>query len=47
MKNLNNKMNTKKQRVCPVEHAGSLDNKIRKLFQNPEKILGEIPGAQY
>lgn len=32
-------MNDCKQRVCPVEHAGTLDNKIRKLFQNPEKIL--------
>jgi ubiquinone/menaquinone biosynthesis C-methylase UbiE len=28
-----------KQRVCPVEHAGSLDSKFRRLFQNPEKIL--------
>ena len=25
--------------VCPVELAGSLDNKLRKWFQNPEKIL--------
>ncbi len=25
--------------VCPVERAGSLDNKLRKWFQNPEKIL--------
>ena len=26
-------------RVCPVELAGSLDNKIKKWFQNPQKIL--------
>ncbi|HUI29574.1 MAG TPA: class I SAM-dependent methyltransferase [Candidatus Acidoferrales bacterium] len=28
-----------KQRVCPVENAGTLDNKIRKFLQNPRKIL--------
>ncbi len=28
-----------KNRVCPVELAGGLDNKIRKLLQNPQKIL--------
>jgi ubiquinone/menaquinone biosynthesis C-methylase UbiE len=28
-----------KNRVCPLELAGSLDNKIRKWFQNPQKIL--------
>jgi ubiquinone/menaquinone biosynthesis C-methylase UbiE len=33
-------MNESKNRVCPVGNAWSLDNKIRKLFQNPEKILG-------
>ncbi len=33
-------MNESKHRVCPVGNAWSLDNKIRKLFQNPEKILG-------
>lgn len=27
------------QRVCPVELAGGLDNWVRKLLQNPEKIL--------
>jgi ubiquinone/menaquinone biosynthesis C-methylase UbiE len=27
-------------RVCPVERAGSLDNKIRRWVQNPQKILG-------
>jgi len=25
--------------VCPVEHAGSLDNRFRRLFQSPKKIL--------
>ena len=29
-----------KHRVCPVEHAGSLDNRLRRLIQNPRKILG-------
>ena len=28
-----------KNRVCPVEIAGGLDNSIRKFLQNPEKIL--------
>ncbi len=28
-----------KTRVCPVEYSGSLDNKWRKWFQNPQKIL--------
>jgi ubiquinone/menaquinone biosynthesis C-methylase UbiE len=32
-------MNSEKNRVCPVELAGSLDNKIRKWIQNPQKIL--------
>lgn len=27
-------------RVCPVERAGSLDNRIRRWFQHPRKILG-------
>ncbi|MBN1880037.1 class I SAM-dependent methyltransferase [bacterium] len=26
-------------RVCPVELAGSLDNRLRRFFQNPYKIL--------
>ncbi len=26
-------------RVCPVEKAGGLDNSLRKLFQNPKRIL--------
>ena len=29
----------RKNRVCPVERAGSLDNKFRRWFQNPKKIL--------
>jgi ubiquinone/menaquinone biosynthesis C-methylase UbiE len=28
-----------KQRICPVENAGSLDNVIRKWLHNPGKIL--------
>ena len=32
-------MKREKNRVCPVELAGSLDNKVRRLFQNPGKIL--------
>lgn len=27
------------KRVCPVERAGSLDNRLRRLLQNPGKIL--------
>jgi ubiquinone/menaquinone biosynthesis C-methylase UbiE len=26
-------------RVCPVEKAGMLDNSVRRLLQNPKKIL--------
>jgi len=29
-----------KKRICPVEKASGLDNKIRRIFQNPQKILG-------
>lgn len=29
----------RKIRVCPVERAGSLDNRFRRWFQNPQKIL--------
>ena len=29
----------KKQNVCPVEKAQSLDNKVRKYLQNPRKLL--------
>lgn len=32
-------MSDRKNRVCPVERAGSLDNKIRRWLQNPQKIL--------
>jgi len=32
-------MTNKKDRVCPVELANSLDNKIRRFLQNPQKIL--------
>ncbi len=32
-------MKKKQVRVCPVEHAGVLDMKIRKLFQSPRRIL--------
>ena len=32
-------MNTERNRVCPVELAGSLDTKIRKWLQDPQKIL--------
>lgn len=28
-----------KTRVCPVEMAGSLDNRIRRWVQDPQKIL--------
>ena len=33
-------MNDRSNRVCPVERAGGLDNRIRRWFQNPHKILG-------
>ena len=33
-------MSDRKNRVCPVERAGSLDNRIRRWVQNPQKILG-------
>jgi ubiquinone/menaquinone biosynthesis C-methylase UbiE len=32
-------MKSDKERVCPVELAGSLDSKIRRWFQNPQKVL--------
>lgn len=31
--------NNRSQRVCPVEQAGGLDNKLRRYLQNPEKIV--------
>jgi ubiquinone/menaquinone biosynthesis C-methylase UbiE len=33
-------VSNRKHGVCPVERAGSLDNKIRRWIQNPRKILG-------
>lgn len=35
---MNNKL-VKKHRICPVENAGSLDNKLRRWVQSPQKIL--------
>ncbi|MFW2369068.1 MAG: class I SAM-dependent methyltransferase [Desulforhopalus sp.] len=32
-------MNNLRNRVCPVERAGSLDNRIRRWLQNPQRIL--------
>jgi ubiquinone/menaquinone biosynthesis C-methylase UbiE len=32
-------MSDQGRRVCPVERAGSLDNRIRRWLQNPQKIL--------
>jgi ubiquinone/menaquinone biosynthesis C-methylase UbiE len=32
-------MKEERNRVCPVELAGSLDSKIRKWLQNPNKLL--------
>jgi ubiquinone/menaquinone biosynthesis C-methylase UbiE len=32
-------MSDRKNRVCPVEKAGSLDTRIRRWLQNPQKIL--------
>ncbi len=41
-------MNEDRNKVCPVELAGSLDNKLRKWFQNPQKILADYikPGMK-
>jgi len=33
-------MDNRNNRVCPVEIAGSLDNRIRRWIQNPVKVLG-------
>ena len=33
-------MGNKRNHVCPVELAGSLDNRFRRWLQNPAKILG-------
>lgn len=27
-------------RICPVERAGGLDNAVRRLLQNPQRLLG-------
>jgi ubiquinone/menaquinone biosynthesis C-methylase UbiE len=32
-------MSDRGNRICPVERACSLDNRIRRWFQNPQKIL--------
>ncbi len=33
-------MSERKNRICPVENAGTLDSNIRKWLQNPRKIVG-------
>ena len=33
-------MNDRANRICPVEKAGGLDNRIRRWLQDPYKILG-------
>lgn len=33
-------MENQNKRVCPVEHATSFDNFIRKFVHNPKKIFG-------
>jgi len=30
----------KNKRVCPIKRAGGLDNRVRRLLQNSQKILG-------
>jgi ubiquinone/menaquinone biosynthesis C-methylase UbiE len=37
--NFGDNMNNERNRVCPVELANSLDSKIRRWLQNPQKIL--------
>lgn len=32
-------MKKNKHDICPVEKAGGLDNRLRRIFQNPAKIL--------
>ena len=32
-------MSDKNNRICPIEKAGTLDTKIRRWLQNPQKIL--------
>jgi len=36
---LGGKMDSERNRVCPVDIAHSLDNKMRRRLQNPQKIL--------
>jgi ubiquinone/menaquinone biosynthesis C-methylase UbiE len=33
-------VSNRKNRICPLERAGGLDNRIRRWVQNPQKILG-------
>jgi len=33
-------MTVPKNRVCPLERAGSLDSRFRRWFQNPRRLLG-------
>jgi len=33
------KVSDRRNSVCPVEIAGSIDNRIRRWLQNPQKIL--------
>ncbi|NOY22761.1 MAG: class I SAM-dependent methyltransferase [Acidobacteria bacterium] len=33
-------MSNRNNRICPVERAGSLDTRIRRWTQNPQRILG-------
>lgn len=33
-------MTERADRVCPVERAGTLDSRVRRWVQNPDKILG-------
>ena len=37
-------MSSRSNHVCPVERAGSLDNRIRRWLQDPKKILGPYVG---
>ena len=34
-------MSNRKNRVCPVESAGSLDTRLRRWTQNPRRLLGQ------
>lgn len=34
-------MSNRKNRVCPVERAGSLDTRLRRWTQNPRRLLGQ------